>query len=82
MALVYVPCSTNNRTLDDTRLNKRISLLYETFCQERITKPHLELILTGDFNPWDMLLGDDRITLHSHQGEGQLLVNLMADLDL
>lgn len=82
MASIYVPCSTNNRALGNARLEKRISLLYNTFCQERLAKPHLELILTSDFNRWDVLWGGDGIALHSRQGEGQLLVNLMADLDL
>ncbi len=55
MASVYVPCSTNNQTLDNTRLEKRINFLYDAFSQERLTKPNLELILTGDFNRWDVL---------------------------
>lgn len=56
--------------------------MYNAFCLERLTKPHLELILTGDFNRWDVLWGGDGIASHSRQGEGQPLVNLMADLDL
>lgn len=55
MASVYIPCIINNRTLDNARLEKRISLLYDAFCQERLVKPHLELILTSDFNRWDVL---------------------------
>lgn len=82
MASVYIPCNTNNWKLDDLRLKKKINLLYETFCQKQLSKPYLEFILTGDFNHWDALWGGDKIASHSHYGEGQLLVNLVADLDL
>ncbi len=76
MASVYILCSTNNRTLDNTLLEKRISFLYDVFCQKRLAKPHLELILTGDFNRWDVLWGGDKITSHSRQGEGQPIVEM------
>ena len=82
MASVYVPCSTNNRLADDTQLEERINLLHNAFLHEQLTKPHLELILTGDFNRWYTLWGGNNIASHSCQGEGQLLNNLMADLDL
>ena len=81
MASVYVFCSINNRTLDNTRLEKRISFLYDAFCQKRLTKPHLELILTGDFNRWDVLWGGDEIVSHSRQGQGQPIINHLANLD-
>lgn len=67
---VYISCSINNRTLDDLRLEKRINLLYEAFRQEQLSKPHLEFILTGNFNRWDALWGGDKIVLHSRHGEG------------
>ena len=82
LASVYIPCSINNRILDDPRLGKKINLLYEAFRQEQLSKSHLEFILTGDFNCWDALWGGDEIASHSRHREGQLLVNLMADLDL
>ncbi len=47
-----------------------------------MTKPYLELILTGDLNYWDILWGSDKITSYSRQDESQLIVNFMANLDL
>ena len=82
MVSVYVPCSTGNRMVDNAQLEERINLLYNVFCHERLAKPHLELILTGNFNRWNALWGGDNIASHSRQGEGQILINLMADLDL
>lgn len=79
---VYIPCSTNNCLVDNTELGKRINLLCNTFLHKQQAKPHLELILTGDFNRCDTLWGGNCIASHSRQGKGQILINLMADLDL
>ena len=49
-ASVYVPCSTNNRLANNTQLEEMINLLHNAFLHEQLAKPHLELILTGDFN--------------------------------
>ena len=79
---VYVLFSTNNRLADDTQLEERINLLHNAFLHEQLAKPHLELILTGDFNRWDTLWGGNNIASYSRQDEGQILINLMAELDL
>lgn len=54
----------------------------DAFHQERLAKPHLELIFVGDFDRWDMLLMSDTIASHSYQGDRQSLINLMVDLVL
>lgn len=36
----------------------------------------------GDFNRWDSLWGGNSRASHARQGEGQLLIDLMTDLDL
>ena len=79
---VYLPFSTSNRLADDTQLEESINLLLNVFLHEQLTQSHLELILTGDFNRWDTLRGGNNIASHNRQSEGQLLINLMADLDL
>ncbi len=56
--------------------------MHNAFLHEKLAKPHLELILTGDFNWWYTLSGGNNIASHSRQGGGQLLIHLMADLDL
>lgn len=42
----------------------------------------LELILTGDFNRWDSLWGENLIAPHSLQGEAEPLLDLMSKLNL
>lgn len=50
--------------------------------KERETHPQLEVILAGHFNRWDTLWGGNSVASHSRQGEGSLIIDLMADLDL
>lgn len=40
------------------------------------------MVITEDFNRWDSLWGRNSLASHPRQGEGQLLIDLMSDLDL
>lgn len=81
-ASIYVPCSRGSRTKDDLRLKKRLDLLQQAFLLQKQQDSNLELVITGDFNRWDLLWGGNSLASHTRQGEGQLLIDLMSDLDL
>lgn len=68
---VYIPCSSGNRDMDQERLNIIRSIRYSD----------LEIILTADFNRWDTLWGGNRVACHPRQGEGELLIDLLAELN-
>lgn len=75
---VYIPCSSGNKDRDQENLD----LIYEMYQIERAQCPDLEMILTGDFNRWDTLWGGNQVASHSRQGEGELLIDLLAQLNL
>lgn len=82
LASVYIPCSQSSRAKDDSRLKKRLDLLQHAFLFQKQQVSELELVITGDFNRWDSLWGGNSLASHPRQGEGQLLIDLMSDLDL
>lgn len=67
---------------DDLRLKKRLDLLQHAFVFHRQEDESLELVITEDFNRWDSLWGGNSLASHPRQEEGQLLIDLMSDLDL
>ena len=81
-ASVYVPCSWGSRTKDDIRLKKRLDLVEQAFLIQKKQGSNLELVITGDFNRWDLLWGGNSLASHTRQGEGRILIDFMSDLDL
>jgi retrotransposon-encoded endonuclease len=61
------------------KLDQIRSLITET---RRNHIRQLELVIGGDFNRYDQLWGGDEVALHDRQGEGEPVIELMADLDL
>lgn len=42
----------------------------------------MELVVSGDFNRWNILWDGDYLASHSWQGEGRSIIDLMSELDL
>lgn len=82
IASIYIPCSSNRPEADEKVLGSRLNLVKKAFMKEKETCPQLEVILAGDFNRWDTLWGGNPVASYSRQGEGSLIIDLMADLDL
>ncbi len=82
IASIYIPCSSNRPEADEKVLRSRLDLVKKPFMKEKETCLQLEVILAGDFNRWDTLWGGNPVASHLRQGEGSLIIDLMADLDL
>ncbi len=82
IASIYILCSSNRPEADEKVLRSCLNLVKKTFMMEKETCPQLEVILAGDFNRWDKLWGGNPVASNSRQGEGWLIIDLIADLDL
>lgn len=77
---VYVPAKTSSEDEElQVRLDQIRSLVAET---RRNHSEPVELIIGGDFNRHDQLWGGDEVARTIRQGEGEAIIQLMADLDL
>lgn len=52
---VYIPCSSGNKDKNEENLKHWLNLIYEMYQKEKAQCLYLEMILTGDFNRWDIL---------------------------
>jgi len=76
----YVPAKSNSGDEElQSRLNQIRSLVTET---RRNHNGLVELVIGGDFNRHDQLWGGDEVARSDRQGEGEPIIQLMADLDL
>ena len=65
-------------------LPRLVSAIRDTIAKvERLEAPHpVEIIIAGDFNRHDQLWGGDRVAYSPRQGEGEAILEMMADLNL
>lgn len=82
IASIYIPYNSNQPEADEKVLGSRLNLVKKAFMTEKEACPQLEVILAWDFNRWDTLWGGNLVASNSRQGEGPLIIGLMADLDL
>jgi ribonuclease HI len=77
---IYVPAKSQP---EDPELLEKLNQI-RTVIQEtrRNTSNQVELVIGGDFNRYDQLWGGDRVALTNRQGEGEPIIQLMADLNL
>jgi Endonuclease-reverse transcriptase len=76
----YAPAKSNS---DDEELQSRLDQIRSIVTETR--RNHngpVELVIGGDFNRHDQLWGGDEVARSSRQGEGEPIIQLMADLDL
>lgn len=74
----YIPYSTST-SKDEPRLTY---LIQKTYVKIRESTPHLELVLSRDFNCWDTLCGGNQLALHQQQGKERAIVEFLSELDL
>ena len=55
LILVYILCIINQREKNLRQLTTRLEMIEKAYRQERSLNKRLELIVTGDFNRWDLL---------------------------
>lgn len=77
----YIPCNSGNREIDQRNLQDRLNLIHNIYLAEKTRYSDLELMLTSDFNRWDTLWGGNRVACHLRQGKGELLIDLLAELN-
>ena len=82
LILVYIPCITNQREKNLRQLTTRLEMIEKAYRQERSLDERLELIVTGDFNRWDLLWGGNQVATRERQGEAEPLIDFMAELSL
>jgi hypothetical protein len=76
----YVPAKDDREDEElQSRLDQIRSLVTET---RRNHSGPVELVIGGDFNRHDQLWGGDQVAQSDRQGEGEPIIQLMAELDL
>ncbi len=79
---MYVPCSSGRTKIDQQNLVTRLHHIHQAFATEKSLNPETKLILTGDFNRWDLHCGGVAIGYHSLQGKSAKLFEFMSNLSL
>jgi hypothetical protein len=78
--VVYVPAKSSS---EDEELHSRLDYIRSVVSETRQNHSEpVELVIGGDFNRHDQLWGGDEVARSIRQGEGEPIIQLMADLDL
>ena len=57
-------------------------MIEKAYRQERSLNERLELIITGDFNCWDLLWGSNQVVIRKRQREAEPLIDFMVEVSL
>jgi hypothetical protein len=84
VVLVYIPnlCSRKMKEENLEELSSKLEMIKRLAQDELIRNPHMEIVITIDFNRHNQLWGGSRINNIVKQEESLLIINFMAELSL